>query len=133
MFQELRHFKLIATPIPEERIRQRPRRLLRPRSASSTSTSARSGRRSKRRVSSRNTVFIYTSDHGEALGEHGLWLKNNLLEPAAHVPLVVAGPGIPRGRTVDHAVSHMDLVQSLLEWGGADAGFELRGKSLIRS
>ena len=78
-----------------------------------------------------NTIFIYTSDHGEALGDHGLWLKNNLLEPAAHVPLAIAGPGIPRGRRVDHVVSHVDLVQSLLEWGGAGGGSELRGHSLI--
>ena len=42
-----------------------------------------------------NTLFIYTSDHGEMGGEHGLWLKNVLLEPAARVPLIMAGAGLP--------------------------------------
>jgi choline-sulfatase len=129
MFQELRHFKLIATPIPEERIR-------RARAAYYglvTELDEHIGQVWKTLEETgqlENTIFIYTSDHGEALGEHGLWLKNNLLEPAAHVPLVIAGPGVPRGRRVDHPVSHVDLVQALLEWGGAEGGAELRGASL---
>ncbi len=130
MFQELRHFKRIATPIPEQRIRR-----------------ARAGyyglitelddhigmvwRALEESGQLDNTIFIYTSDHGEALGDHGLWLKNNLLEPAAHVPLVVAGPGVPKGRRVADAVSHVDLVQSLLEWSGAGESGELRGHSLL--
>ncbi len=130
MFQELRHFKRIATPIPEQRIRR-----------------ARAGyygliteldehigqvwRALEETGQLENTIFIYTSDHGEALGDHGLWHKNNLLEPVAHIPLVIAGPGIPRGRRIDQVVSHVDLVTSLLEWGGAGGGSGLRGHSLI--
>ena len=130
MFQELRHFKRIATPIPEERIRR-----------------ARAGyygliteldehigqlwRALEETGQLDNTIFIYTSDHGESLGDHGLWLKNNLLEPSAHVPLVISGPGVPRGRRVDSPVSHVDLVQALLEWSGAEGGDDLRGASLI--
>ena len=129
VFQELRHFKRIATPIPERRIR-----------------SARAGyyglvteldehigriwRALEETGALENTIFVYTSDHGEALGDHGLWLKNNLLEPAAHVPLVLAGAGIPSRRRVDTVTSHVDLVQSLLEWGGAAGATELRGSSL---
>jgi choline-sulfatase len=76
-----------------------------------------------------NTVFIYTSDHGEMLGDHGLWYKNNLLDPAARVPLVISGPGIPTGKAIDTPVSHVDLVAAIVEWaGGDDAG--LRGRSL---
>ena len=130
MFQEMRHFKRIATPIPEERIRR-----------------ARAGyygliselddhigmvwNALEETGQLGNTIFIYTSDHGEALGDHGLWLKNNLLEPAAHIPLTISGPGVPRGKRVEQAVSHVDMVQSLLEWGGAERGPELRGHSLI--
>ncbi|MDP3003229.1 MAG: sulfatase-like hydrolase/transferase [Bacteroidales bacterium] len=44
----------------------------------------------------KNTLFIYTSDHGESLGEHGLWHKNNLYDVAARVPLVLAGAGLPK-------------------------------------
>ena len=130
MFQEMRHFKRIATPIPEERIR-------RARAAYYglvTELDEHIGQVWKALEETgqlENTIFIYTSDHGEALGDHGLWLKNNLLEPAAHVPLVIAGPGAPRGRRVADPVSHVDLVQSLLDWSGAEGGSELRGHSLI--
>ncbi len=47
-----------------------------------------------------NTLIIYTSDHGESLGEHGLWLKNNLYDCAIRIPLVMEGPGIPAGTPV---------------------------------
>jgi choline-sulfatase len=130
MFQELRHFKRIATPIPEERIRRARAGYY----GLITELDEHIGQVWKALEESgelENTIFIYTSDHGEALGDHGLWLKNNLLEPAAHVPLVIAGPGVPRGRRVDHPVSHVDLVQALLEWSGADGASELRGHSLI--
>src|SRR5574340_1081191 len=62
-----------------------------------------------------NTLFIYTSDHGEMMGDHGLWLKNVLLENAARVPLIMAGPGLPKGRVVDTAVSHVDMVATMLD------------------
>jgi choline-sulfatase len=45
-----------------------------------------------------DTLVVYTSDHGEMLGTHGLWLKNVLLEGAAHVPLLLAGAGLPLGK-----------------------------------
>ena len=130
MFQELRHFKRIATPIPERRIRE-----------------ARAGyyglvtelddhvgqvwQALEDTGQLENTIFVYTSDHGEALGDHGLWLKNNLLEPAAHIPLLVAGPSVPAGRRVAHVTSHVDMVQALLEWAGASGGSDLRGHSLL--
>jgi len=68
-----------------------------------------------------DTVFVYTSDHGELLGEHGLWYKNSPYEGAAHVPLVVSGIGLPAGESVETPVGHVDLVRTLLEW--ADAGY----------
>ncbi|MFB3825182.1 MAG: sulfatase-like hydrolase/transferase [Bryobacteraceae bacterium] len=78
-----------------------------------------------------NTLFIYTSDHGEMLGEHGLWLKNVLLENAARVPLIMAGPGLPKGRIVDTPVSHVDMVATILDIAGAaPRNANLRGRSL---
>ena len=44
-----------------------------------------------------NTVVIVTADHGDMLGERGLWYKMNFFEHSARVPLVMAGPGIARG------------------------------------
>ena len=78
-----------------------------------------------------DTLFIYTSDHGGMLGEHGLWYKNNLYENAAHVPLVMAGPGIPAGKVVDTPVAHVDLVATLLAWAGSETKDNLRGHSLV--
>lgn len=52
---------------------------------------------------------------------------NNLLEPSALVPLVIVGPGVPRGCLVGDLTSHVDLVLSLLEWDGANSGPELKG------
>ena len=40
-----------------------------------------------------NTVIIFTSDHGELLGERGLWFKRHFFEPAAAVPLIISAPG----------------------------------------
>jgi choline-sulfatase len=79
----------------------------------------------------RNTVLIYTSDHGEMLGEHGLWLKNTLLEGAARVPLILAGGGLPEGKVVEHPVAHVDLVATLLDVAGIPIPDRLRGRSLL--
>ena len=65
-----------------------------------------------------NTRIIYTSDHGEALGAHGLFGKANLLEPGAGIPLIVCGPEVPAGK-VDHTpVSQVDLYPTILENAG---------------
>lgn len=56
-----------------------------------------------------NTIIIYTSDHGEMLGEHGLWYKNTALEASARVPLIFSGKGIPSDRRISEPVSLLDL------------------------
>ncbi len=130
VYQGIRSAKRIATPIPEDRVRK-----------------ARAGYYGMiteldeyigqvydaldEAGELENTVFIYTSDHGESLGEHGLWLKNNLYENAAHVPLVMCGPGIPAGKVVETPVAHVDLVATLLDWAGADGMSDMRGHSLL--
>jgi choline-sulfatase len=77
------------------------------------------------------TLIVYTTDHGEMLGEHGLWFKNVLLEHAARVPLILAGAGLPRGRTVDTPVMHVDMVATMLELAGLPRDQKLRGHSLV--
>jgi choline-sulfatase len=78
-----------------------------------------------------NTLIVYTADHGEMLGEHGLWLKNVLLENAARVPLILAGAGLPKGRIVDTPVSHADMVATMLDLAGAKQVEKARGVSLV--
>lgn len=56
-----------------------------------------------------NTYIVYTSDHGETLGEHGLWYKNNALESSARVPLIFSGKNIPSNKRISEPVSLLDL------------------------
>ncbi|MEL6523421.1 MAG: choline-sulfatase [Pseudomonadota bacterium] len=80
-----------------------------------------------------NTVVIVTADHGDMLGERGLWYKMNFFEHSARVPLVMAGPGIAKG-TATNAVSLVDLLPTFLEIGGGDAsmlGEDIDGRSLM--
>lgn len=67
-----------------------------------------------------NTVFVFTSDHGEMLGERGMWYKQTFYEPSTRIPLIITGPDIPKGRIVDHNVSLVDLAPTLLSM--ADQG-----------
>jgi choline-sulfatase len=60
------------------------------------------------------TSVIYTSDHGEALGLRGHWAKSNLYDECTQVPLVVAGPGLPRGATCGTPVNLIDLAPTFL-------------------
>ncbi|MCF7837187.1 MAG: sulfatase-like hydrolase/transferase [Candidatus Marinimicrobia bacterium] len=78
-----------------------------------------------------NTIILFTSDHGDMLGEQGLWHKNAPYDPAARVPLVVAGPGIPAGRTVANPVSQVDVCATLLDLVGAPPDSSARGQSLL--
>ena len=83
-----------------------------------------------------NTVVIYTADHGESLGEHGLWRKMNFYEQAARVPLHVVWPGvIEGGQRFGGAVTLVDVVATMLEMAGLDAEqtsfMDLDGASLL--
>ena len=60
-----------------------------------------------------NTIVIVTSDHGDMLGERGLWYKMTFYERAVRVPLLLAGPGIRPRRRVAQAVSQLDLLPTL--------------------
>lgn len=65
------------------------------------------------------TFILFTSDHGDLLGDHWLWFKNHAFDSCARVPLIVAGPGVPAGVRVDGAViSLMDLFATILARAG---------------
>ncbi len=77
-----------------------------------------------------NTIVIYSSDQGLAVGgRHGLMGKQNLYE---HVkpPLIIAGPGIPHGQS-DALVYLFDLFPTICELGGVDTPSVVEGKSLL--
>jgi arylsulfatase A-like enzyme len=75
-----------------------------------------------------NTIIVYASDNGLALGSHGLMGKQNLYEHSARVPLIMAGPGIPHGST-DALVYLMDIFPTICEMTGAALPPGLDGKS----
>jgi choline-sulfatase len=79
-----------------------------------------------------DTVIVLTSDHGEMLGERGLWYKITFFEGAARVPLVVHAPGRFAPRRAGGNVSLLDLYPTLVELaGGAAADEPLPGRSLL--
>ncbi len=68
-----------------------------------------------------STRVIYSSDHGESMGRRGLWGKFTLYEEAAAVPLLLAGPDVPRGQVSDDPVTLVDCYQTILEAMGIAA------------
>jgi len=69
----------------------------------------------------RSGVCAVTADHGEGLGEHGIWWTHNGLYPeVVRVPLILAGPGVEPGRSVERAVRHMDIGRTLLDLAGLE-------------
>ncbi|MDH3250747.1 MAG: sulfatase-like hydrolase/transferase [Acidimicrobiia bacterium] len=67
---------------------------------------------------SEETLVVYTSDHGESAGAHGLWFKHLMNEESVGVPFFVAGPGVAAGEVVDTPISHIDLFPTFLDWAG---------------
>ena len=79
-----------------------------------------------------NTVVVFTSDHGDMLGERGLWFKMNFFEPSARVPLIISAPDW-EPRSVSEPTSLLDVLPTLIELAGgslADAATPLDGTSL---
>jgi len=79
------------------------------------------------------TVIIVTSDHGDMLGEKGLWYKMSPYEESSRVPLIIYGPDhlIPKGRFAN-PVSLIDLMPTLLELSDAPEA-DVTGMSLLES
>nr|WP_233265044.1 sulfatase-like hydrolase/transferase [Halomarina oriensis] len=77
-----------------------------------------------------DTLVVYASDHGEPLGDHGVWWKCCMYEPSVGVPLAMRGPGVA-GRTVDAPVSLLDLVPTMADAVGVPHDSAWRGRSLL--
>ena len=80
----------------------------------------------------KNTIIVFTSDHGYHLGEHGHWQKQTLFDVATRVPLIFAGPGIKKNLgSIDSPVELVDLYPTILELAEMQAPKFLSGKSLV--
>jgi choline-sulfatase len=81
-----------------------------------------------------STRVLYGTDHGENLGTRGLWQKSTLFEESAGIPLIMAGPDVPQGRSVDTPVTLVDAFPTILQAVGARPSKEdqdLPGASLM--
>ncbi len=82
-----------------------------------------------------NTRVLFTSDHGDNLGERGLWGKSTMYEESVAVPLIVSAPDIPEGMVSRTPVSLIDLFPAALDCAGElgnDEEKRLHGDSLFR-
>ena len=77
-----------------------------------------------------DTVIIYTADHGLALGSHGLLGKQSLYEHSMRSPLIIAGPGIPAGRSTAAFTYLFDLFPTICALAGAKPPDGLAGRDL---
>lgn len=78
-----------------------------------------------------DTLVIFTSDHGLALGSHGLLGKQNLYDHSVRSPLVVVGPGVPAGKKSSAMVYLFDLFPTAAEVCGVKLPDGVDGKSLV--
>ncbi|MGP6086788.1 choline-sulfatase [Antarctobacter jejuensis] len=79
----------------------------------------------------KNTVILFTSDHGEMLGERGMWFKKHFFENSLRIPLLMAGPGITPQR-VRELTSLVDLVPTFNAIAGVEEESEpLEGVDLV--
>ena len=83
-----------------------------------------------------NTTILFTSDHGEMLGDYGIWTKQVMFEGSAGIPMILAGSGIAggiaAGRTVNTPVSLVDVFPTVLDAMGVPASSAPRpGRSLL--
>lgn len=85
------------------------------------------------RLDLENTVFLYVSDHGDSIGEHGLFWKSNLREGAVRVPMIFSWKGHGReGCKIKPPVSLIDLAPTFIELASAPSLPVMDGKSLVR-
>ncbi|CAN5678815.1 sulfatase [soil metagenome] len=79
-----------------------------------------------------DTLFVFTSDNGYFFGNHrSFCCKDEIYEEAARVPLLVRGPGFPRGVVRNQLVSTVDLAPTILQLGDATPGRVVDGRSLL--
>jgi arylsulfatase A-like enzyme len=77
-----------------------------------------------------NTIIVFASDNGLAMGKHGLMGKQNVYEHSVHVPLIISGPGIPKGELLDQLCYLYDIYPTLCERAGLPVPETVQFKSL---
>lgn len=79
-----------------------------------------------------DTIVVFTSDHGDMMGSHKMMTKSVMFEESARVPFMIKAPFIKKGQTIiEHPMSHIDIVPTLLDLMGKKIPGNLNGKSLL--
>ncbi len=78
-----------------------------------------------------NTLVVFAGDNGLALGQHGLFGKQNCYDHSVRVPLIFAGPGVPAGKRSDALVYLLDVFPTLCELTGTEIPASVEGRSLV--
>ncbi|TWU40388.1 sulfatase family protein [Novipirellula artificiosorum] len=81
----------------------------------------------------KNTIVVYTADHGEYASEHSMWTKPTMnLDAVVRVPMIVKFPGVvPRGNVRQELVGSIDLMPTLLDLAGVDIPKQVQGVSMV--
>jgi len=79
-----------------------------------------------------NTLVMLVGDHGESLGEHGEFTHGVFLyDSTLHVPMIMAGPGIPANRVITGQVRTIDIMPTIVRWLGLLVGEKAQGANLL--
>src|SRR5207237_9274898 len=77
------------------------------------------------------TLIVAIGDHGESLGEHGEMTHGIFLyDSTPHVPLIIAGPGVPAGKVIGDQARSIDVAPTVLAFLNLPPGGEVQGVSL---
>lgn len=84
-------------------------------------------------VDKETTYMIFFTDHGEYLGDHGLIEKwpSGVSDSLVHEPLIISGPGISKGKTIDALTEMVDLGATILDLSSVSIDYAINGKSLL--
>jgi arylsulfatase A-like enzyme len=80
-----------------------------------------------------DTIVVFTTDHGEMMGDHHLMFKSVMYEESAKIPMLLKIPGMTVEQDVKQPVSHIDVVPTLLDLLGEEIPTHLQGNSWARS
>jgi arylsulfatase A-like enzyme len=83
----------------------------------------------KARGLDKNTLIIFTTDHGLARGSNGLLGKQNLYEHTLKIPFIVSGPGVPAGKQNDSPLYNHEVYRTIADYAGAKAPERAEGES----
>lgn len=78
-----------------------------------------------------NTIIVYTSDHGDLMGEYGQFQKGMFYDLTTRVPCLIAGPGVPVGRRETRLTESVDLAPTLLRMAGLPIPEAMVGRDLF--